>query len=333
MTRAALAQVTQAGRPVLQNADVARRSLTETEGITSPLPPSDEKITGEMRNNVAPGIANPTPEAAGGGTALLPRKPTLVLWPEGAIDDLIEIDPVARARVTAALGANDLLLAGGTGVSRRRDGTARYANSLFVLAGSGRIAGRYDKAHLVPMGEYVPWREWLEPLGIARLVPGDFDFAAGSGPRTLVMPGFTAVSPVICYEIAFPQAVTDRSQRPGWIANVSNDAWFGAWGPPQHLAQARLRAIEEGLPVVRATPTGISAVIDGFGRVLVSLDQGEANVITTTLPPPQPETLFNRLGLYLVMVSAALAGVGALILDRHKPPPPPRPFRTIPVPI
>ena len=317
MTRAALAQVAQAGRPVLQNADVAQRALTETEGVASPLLPSADKVTGELRNKVAPGIADPMPEQTSGGAALLPRRPTLVLWPEGAIDDLIEVDPAARARVGAAIGAGDLLLAGGTGVSRREDGSARYANSLFVIAGGGRIVERYDKSHLVPMGEYVPWRQWLEPLGIARFVPGDFDFAQGIGPRTLVLPGFTSVSPMICYEIAFPQSVTDRNNRPGWIANVSNDAWFGTWGPPQHLAQARLRAIEEGLPIVRATPTGISAVIDGFGRVRVSLGLGKKDVIITTLPPPQPETLFARLGMYPVALLALLAAVAALMIDRH----------------
>ena len=326
MTSAALVQVGQAGRPVLQNADVARRGLTETEGVVSPVPPSAEKVTGEMRNKVAPGLAAPTPEQAGGGTALLPRKPTLILWPEGAIDDLIEIDAPALARVTAVLRPTDMLLAGGTGFSRTRAGTARYANSLFALSGGSRIVARYDKSHLVPLGEYVPWRQWLEPLGIARLVPGDFDFRQGIGPRTLILPGFTAVSPMICYEIAFPQAVTDPDNRPGWIANVSNDAWFGAWGPPQHLAQARLRAIEERLPVVRATPTGISAVIDGFGRVRASLDQGEKNVIITSLPPPQPESLFVRLGLYPVVVAALLAAFVGLMIDRHRPPARPAPF-------
>ncbi|WP_197042188.1 apolipoprotein N-acyltransferase [Sandarakinorhabdus oryzae] len=329
MTRAALGQVARAGQPVLQNADVAQRQLTETEGVTSPLPPSADKVTGAMPNKVAPGIANPAPEQAGGGLALLPRKPTLILWPEGAIDDLIEIDADARARITAGLSATDMLLAGGTGVTRGRDGRPRYANSLFVLSGGGRIVARYDKAHLVPLGEYVPWRDWLEPLGIARLVPGDFDFQHGPGPRTLELPGFTAVSPMICYEIAFPQAVSDPNNRPGWIANVSNDAWFGAWGPPQHLAQARLRAIEEGLAIVRATPTGISAVIDGYGRVQVSLAQGEKDVIITALPPPLPETLFDRLGLYPVVVTALLAAFAALLIDRRTPPSPPRPFRTI----
>ena len=213
-------------------------------------------------------------------------------------------------------------------MSRNRDGSARYANSLFAIAGDGRIVARFDKAHLVPLGEYVPLRDWLEPLGIARLVPGDFDFAAGPGPRTLMLPGFTSVSPMICYEIAFPQAVADRGNRPGWIANVSNDAWFGAWGPPQHLAQSRLRAIEERLPVARATPTGISAVVDGFGRVRSSLSQGEIGTIVTSLPPPQPESLFARLGLYPVAVLALLLALAGWLVERHRPPPP-RPMRTI----
>ena len=181
----------------------------------------------------------------------------------------------------------------------------------------------------MPLGEYVPLRDWLEPLGIARLVPGDFDFAAGPGPRTLMLPGFTSVSPMICYEIAFPQAVADRGNRPGWIANVSNDAWFGAWGPPQHLAQSRLRAIEERLPVARATPTGISAVVDGFGRVRSSLSQGEIGTIVTSLPPPQPESLFARLGLYPVAVLALLLALAGWLVERHRPPPPPRTMRTI----
>ena len=331
LTRAGLNEAAQAGRPVLATAEVAQRALTETEGVTSPLPPSDEKVTGEFKNKVNPGLARPSAEAAGGGAALLPRKPSLVLWPEGAIDALVEADPAALARIANAISPADLLLAGGTGIRRNRDGTARFSNSLFAIAGTGRIVGRFDKAHLVPLGEYVPWRELLEPLGIARLVPGDYDFAAGPGPRTLALPGFTSVSPMICYEIAFPQAVAARDNRPGWIANVSNDAWFGAWGPPQHLAQARLRAIEEGLPVARATPTGISAVIDGFGRVRASLDQGSRGSIVTSLPPPQPETLFARLGLYPVAVLGALLALAGWLLERHRPPPPPRPMRTITV--
>jgi apolipoprotein N-acyltransferase len=331
LTRAGLNQAAQAGRPVLATAEVAQRELTETEGVDSPLPPSSEKVTGEFRNKVDPGLARPNAEAAGGGTALLPRNPALVLWPEGAIDALVEADPAALARIAASIGPADLLLAGGTGISRNRDGNSRYANSLFVISGSrgGRIVGRFDKAHLVPLGEYVPWRALLEPLGIARLVPGDYDFAAGPGPRTLALPGFTSVSPMICYEIAFPQAVVDHTNRPGWIANVSNDAWFGAWGPPQHLAQSRLRAIEEGLPVARATPTGISAVIDGFGRVRASLDQGARGSIVTSLPPPQPETLFARMGLYPVAILGLLLALAGWLLERHRPPPPPRLPRTI----
>lgn len=336
LTRAGLNEAAQAGRPVIENAAVAQRGLTEVEGVDSPLPASGEKVTGEFRNKVDAGLARPTPEAAATSPPLLPRKPTLILWPEGAIDALVEADPAALARIAGSISPGDILLAGGTGLSLQRDGKARYANTLFAISGSddrngGRIVGRFDKAHLVPLGEYVPWRELLEPLGIARLVPGDYDFASGPGPRTLALPGFTSVSPMICYEIAFPQAVTDRGDRPGWIANVSNDAWFGAWGPPQHLAQSRLRAIEERLPVARATPTGISAVIDGFGRVRASLDQGASGSIVTSLPPPQPESLFARLGLYPAAVLAALLALAGWLVDRHRPPPPPRQMRTIAV--
>jgi apolipoprotein N-acyltransferase len=158
----------------------------------------------------------------------------------------------------------------------------------------------------------------LEPLGIARLVPGDTDFAAGPGPRTLALPGFLGVSPVICYEIIFPSAVVDEAQRPGWIANVSNDAWFGGWGPPQHLAQARLRAIEEGLPIARATPTGISAVIDGNGRIRVAADPG-ADVIATTLPAPLPAPPFVTLGPVPALMGALLVAATALLAMRRRP--------------
>ena len=132
------------------------------------------------------------------------------------------------------------------------------------LGRAGEILGRYDKAHLVPYGEYLPMRPLLSAIGLSRLAPGDIDFTPGPGPRTIDIGGeFGKVGFQLCYEMIFSGDVVDERNRPGFIFNPSNDAWFGSWGPPQHLAQARLRAAEEGIPVLRATPTGISAVIDG----------------------------------------------------------------------
>ena len=137
--------------------------------------------------------------------------------------------------------------------------------SVTALDSTGAIRGSYAKAHLVPYGEYLPMREILEPLGLSRLVAGSIDFLAGPGPRTLDFGPYGKAGFQICYEIIFSGQVADRANRPDYLFNPTNDGWFGSWGPPQHLAQARMRAIEEGLPVLRATTTGISAVIDADG--------------------------------------------------------------------
>ena len=152
-----------------------------------------------------------------------------------------------RACSRRCIGPRDLLLAGGMEVAAPPPGGAAAAyNSLYVLGPGGRIVGRYDKAHLVPYGEYLPMRPFLTMLGLSRLVPGDGDILAGPGPQTLTLPGFGRMGAQICYEIIFSGEVVDRANRPDFLFAPSNDAWFGAWGPPQHFAQARLRAIEEG---------------------------------------------------------------------------------------
>ncbi len=253
-----------------------------------------------------------TARALRGGGA---RRPALVVWPEGAVLEPIEVDPPLRAQIVSALRPGDLLLMGGTGLVGDASGrVTAYANSLFILDATGLVRGRYDKAHLVPLGEYVPARPLMERIGLARLVPGDYDFAAGPGPQTLALPGFPAVGAAICYEAIFAAGVVDAAHRPAWLVNVSNDAWFGASGPVQHLAQARLRAIEQGLPVVRATPTGVSAVIDAHGRLRASLPLGRAGVITAPLPGPLRPTLYARFGdaLPLGLAAALLVAGGAL---------------------
>ncbi|MBK7162658.1 MAG: apolipoprotein N-acyltransferase [Sphingomonadales bacterium] len=255
----------------------------------------------------------------------------LILWPEAAIPWRLEegypfryyqFQPGETARgarltLMRLMNPGDVLL---TGVDRLEFDKDRQLvgarNSVTAMDSSGKILATYDKAHLVPYGEYLALRWLLEPLGATRLVPGTIDFWPGPGPRTLDLPfngQRVKVGMQICYEIIFSGQVTDRANRPDFIFNPSNDAWFGSWGPPQHLAQARLRAIEEGLPVVRSTPTGISAVIDADGRIVQSLPHGKAGRIDARLPMPKPPTLFALYGNILPLAFAALLIACALL--------------------
>jgi apolipoprotein N-acyltransferase len=256
-----------------------------------------------------------------------PVTPRLIFWPEAAVTDPLEdgraaaapVTETERLQATRTLAGGDLLLTGGLSFTssdgRRVDGAT---NSVYVLGPLGKVLGRYDKAHLVPYGEYLPMRPVLSAIGLSRLAPGDLDFAAGPGPRTIELPGdWGKVGFQLCYEIIFSGQVVDRANRPDFIFNPSNDAWFGHWGPPQHLAQARLRAAEEGLPVIRSTPTGISALIDPYGRVVHSLPWREAGVIDAALPAPLGPTLFARLGNLLSVALGLLLLVSAIALDRR----------------
>ena len=242
--------------------------------------------------------------------------PRLLLWPEASVRDYLEDEPDARLRLARLLGPRDLLLTGGISLIWGANGdVVGGRNALFVLDSAGRLRGRYDKAHLVPYGEYLPMRPLLSAIGLSRLAPGDIDFEAGPAPRSLTLPGFGRAGIQICYEIIFAGQVVDPDDRPDFLFNASNDAWFGSWGPPQHLAQARLRAIEEGLPVARATPTGISAVIGPMGEVAAALPYRRQGVIDMALPSPLAPTIFARTGhwcsaalVLLLIVLAWLCG-------------------------
>jgi apolipoprotein N-acyltransferase len=215
------------------------------------------------------------------------------------------------------IGPNDLLLTGGMAVNSRDGIRASGAtNSVYAIDGRGRILARYDKAHLVPYGEYLPMRPLLSALGLSQLAPGSLDQDAGPGPRTLDLPIVGLVGFQLCYEIIFSGEVVDRANRPNFLFNPSNDAWFGEWGPPQHLAQARLRAVEEGLPVLRATPTGITAVIDADGRLVASLPRHRAAFLDARLPPRHPPTLFARFGNVLPMLFALILAAAAIAVGR-----------------
>ena len=256
--------------------------------------------------------------------------PRLVLWPEGAVRDPIEsgypywvygIDPAElRARLAELLGPRDVLMTGGDGLYFDRAGRmTAAANSVYAIDANGRIAGRYDKAHLVPYGEYLPMKWLLRPLGLDRLVPGSMDFLPGPGPRAITLPVFGAVGVQVCYEIVFSGEVIDRAHRPRLLFNPSTDAWFGKWGPPQHLAQARMRAIEEGLPIVRSTPTGISAVIAADGRLTATVPHETAGRIDVPVPQPHAPTPFSRLGnLAAALVALALAAAAIVIRRRAR---------------
>lgn len=260
----------------------------------------------------------------------LPHDPgdkRVVFWPESGLGDYLRdgypqylyrmytyaADPViARQRIGRVIGPYGLLMTGAVDLVVRNSDTMAARNSVTAMDGRGDILAGYSKAHLVPYGEYLPMRWLLEPLGASRLVAGDLDFEPGPGPRSYDFGSWGKAGVQICYEIVFSGEVVDPQNRPDYIYNPSNDGWFGTWGPPQHLAQARLRAIEEGLPVLRSTTTGISAVIDADGIVRAHLPRHTAGRIDGHIPPPHPPTLFARFGNALPMALAALLVLGAV---------------------
>lgn len=244
--------------------------------------------------------------------------PRLIVWPEGALRLFVEDGyppeyywrgrpEVTRARIAAMIGPRDIVLAGGNGVQfDDRGQVTSVSNSVFAIDANARLLGRYDKAHLVPWGEYLPARPIMSAIGLARLVPGDVDIRPGPGPAGLNLPGFGLAGMQICYEIIFSGETVNRAQRPRLIFNPSNDSWYGLWGPVEHLAMARLRAIEEGLPVIRATPTGVSAIIDADGRVLASIPADRDGAIELPIPPAHPPTVFAMFGNWMAALVAAL---------------------------
>ena len=255
--------------------------------------------------------------------------PRLLLWPEAAIPDYLEdgypidwyLEPPSftRARVAGLLGPQDILLTGAVRLetSRDRSQVIGARNAMFVVNADRQILGRYDKSHLVPYGEYLPMRWILEPIGLSRLTPGDFDFWPGPGPRTLDLGRFGKVGIQICYEIIFSGQVVDRANRPAFLFNPSNDAWFGGFGPPQHQAQARMRAIEEGLSVIRSTPTGISAIVAPNGIVVQHVRQHVAGRIDAQVPQAYAPTLFAQFGNILPLAFAVFLGLIAIVFARR----------------
>jgi len=239
-----------------------------------------------------------------------------VIWPENSAPLLDEARAVL-ADIDETLPSNAVLLAGAVRREVREDGGVRFFNSIAIVPPTpqGRKAAAfYDKHHLVPFGEYLPLQGLLRAAGLAQLAPFEDGFTPGAGPR-IMNAGGPSFAPLICYEVIFPGALYPRGQRPEWLLTVTNDAWFGdTSGPRQHLDQARLRAIETGLPMARSANTGISAVIDAKGRILARVKLYEAGRIDAVLPPALPPTLYAQAGDWLFFAMTALClilGYGA----------------------
>ncbi len=238
------------------------------------------------------------------------------IWPETAATVFLDRMPDWRAYVAAAAPPGGLLITGTLRGDPPQGEPDRYWNSLAVIDPESRIVATADKFHLVPLGEYVPLRDIIGPF-VGKLTAGAGDFSAGPGPVTVRAPGLPPFSPLICYEVIFPGAVSDPADRPDWLLNVTNDGWFGrSPGPYQHFAIARFRAVEEGLPMARAANTGISAMVDPFGRVVAALPLGTEGALDVLLPAPLTPTVFARTGLLLpgMLVFLALASGFGLIM-------------------
>lgn len=242
--------------------------------------------------------------------------PTHVIWAETAVPFFVEYDPAIRAVIAEATPAGGLTLFGAP--RRSPPGTAPYRvwNSLFAIDAEGRLVGTYDKHRLVPFGEYVPFRDILD---LSKITSGGTDFSPGEGRQTLDLPGLPAVGPLICYEAIFPGKVLDSARRPNWLVNVTNDGWFGvSSGPYQHFAAAKLRAVEEGIPLVRVANTGISGVVDAYGRTTVSMPLGRKGVVDSALPASlKGVTPYGRFGDRAVLIAIVIAIFSCVILRKH----------------
>ena len=243
----------------------------------------------------------------------------LVVWPESAVPFLLTREPGALVRIAEVLQPNDMLATGAIRVEQESDRT-RYFNSVYVVDTHGAVRDVYDKVRLVPFGEFIPFEGVFRALGIENLAGTPEGFDAGYRSKLLSGPGAALFLPLICYEAIFPGAERGMDQRPDFILNLTNDAWFGRTpGPFQHMSQARLRAIESGVPLVRAANTGVSAVVDGHGRLLQSLTIFDSGVIDVTLPESIGKTYYGKFddGLFLwSMLLIFLASVAVIIKSR-----------------
>ncbi len=257
---------------------------------------------------------------------------THIIWPEAAMPFAPLAVPAALAAISDLVGPSTYLISGALRFENAEIPKQRQVfNSLMVFAAGGSLAALYDKNHLVPFGEYLPLQPVLEAVGVTQLVRMPGGFASGARPRPLMrVPGLPPVSPLVCYEAIFPGAIVQGPERPGLMINVTNDGWFGRMtGPYQHLHQARVRAVEEGVPMIRAANNGVSAVVDAYGRVLDRLELDERGAIDSALPGAVQQPFTSRFGEG-AFVALVLGTVGILTVLGRKVSPKDnvhRPFR------
>lgn len=240
---------------------------------------------------------------------------THVVWPESPFPFLLLNEQRAVGEIAKLLPAKTTLITGAVRMEEERGQPRRYFNSMLAFTGKGALAAVYDKMHLVPFGEYLPFEGLLSALGLRRFVHAPGTFATGESRRLIELSGLPPALPLICYEVIFPHEIGVDTPRPGLILTITNDAWFGeTFGPHQHFHQARLRAIEFGLPVVRSANTGISGVIDPFGRVVAALPVGVESIIDVFLPKALTSTPYSSNGWSIGITGLVLAFLLTLAL-------------------
>jgi apolipoprotein N-acyltransferase len=298
----------------------ARLARTPTEfvagvklRIMQPNLEQDEKFNYAARQQVMSRYVALSDRSTGPGSTGV-RDVTHLIWPESAFPFFLQREPDAMAQIADLLPPGTVLIVGAARPAggAPTPGVVRAYNSIYVIDHDGSILSVYDKMHLVPFGEYLPFQDFLESLGLMQLTKVRGGYIPGTSRKPLSVPRAPPFLPLVCYEIVFPGEAVPRGERPGWLVNLTNDGWFGrSSGPYQHLQQARVRAIEEGLPLVRAANTGVSAVIDPLGRIIASLPLGTEGVLDAALPRPIEPTFYARFGdgPAHLLVLAALAVV------------------------
>ena len=278
--------------------------------LVQPSIPQDERWAAGLSGDIMSRYVALSSSGPGGMTGV-----THLIWPESAFPFLLTETPEALAAIADLLPPGSTLI---TGAARgdRSTGRLRVFNSIYVIDDRAGVVGTYDKVHLVPFGEYLPFGDFLRSLGLRQLIALPSGFVAGTHRHTLSVPNAPDVGPLICYEAIFPGEVIEAGRRPGWFVNVTNDAWYGDTpGPYQHFLEARVRAVEEGVPLVRAANSGVSAVVDPYGRIVASLALGRTGVLDSGLPGALPITLYGRFGdlvfLGLLVVDFLLCWAGA----------------------